>query len=88
VAVVTAPGPLPWKAARTHVAGQLRKLRKAAVRVLQPAKPVLANAASIPLTIAGIGCIDAGISLFSFRIGLIVTGLSLMWLEHLIADEQ
>lgn len=54
---------------------------------LAPVVPVLKNLVSIPLTVAGIGCIDCGVFLANTIAGFIVTGLSLMWLEHLLADE-
>jgi hypothetical protein len=56
-------------------------------RLIRPARSVLANAAQIPLTIAGLGCIDAGVFTVSLTAGLIATGLTLIGLEHLIADE-
>lgn len=58
-----------------------------AAKVLSPAKPVLKNLASIPLTVAGLGCISAGIFLASTIAGLIVTGVLLMVLEHMAANE-
>ena len=62
----------------------LAKLRPAP----KATKPVLANLASIPLTVAGIGCVDTGVFLANTVAGWIVTGLSLVVLEHLIADES
>ncbi len=65
-------------------------LRKAAAVVsgwLRPARPVLANLAASPLTAAGLACVDAGVFTASVTAGWIVTGLSLMVLEHVLADE-
>lgn len=49
-------------------------------------KPVLVNLVSIPFTVAGIGCIDTGVFLASRIAGWIVTGVSLVVIESLIAD--
>lgn len=67
-----------------------RWLDDAAVRVsrfLSPAKPVLKNLASIPLTTAGLGCADAAFWHLGTFWGLLITAVSLVLLEHLIADE-
>ena len=82
--VTTAAFPRPRRAARAE--RHLRKLTAVAAR-LSPAKPVWANLASIPLTVAGLGCVDTGVFLASSVAGWIVTGLSLVLLEHMIADE-
>ena len=57
-------------------------------RFARPAVPVLKNVAQVPFTVAGLGCIDTGVFFASTIAGFIVTGLSLMWLEHLIADDE
>jgi hypothetical protein len=62
--------------------------RAVARRAWTPHKAALASLADIPLTVAGLGCIDAGVFVANMVAGLIVTGVSLMWLEHLIADEK
>lgn len=62
-------------------------LAVSAARLARPARPVLANLASIPLHVAGLGCIDAAAFAGNAIAGLAVTGLSLIWLEHVIADE-
>jgi hypothetical protein len=85
VAVVTAPGRRLGRTARSRVAGQLRKAWRS--RFLRPAKPVLANLASVPLTVAGLGCADFAAFHLAHGWGWLVTGASLMWLEHVIADE-
>ena len=56
-------------------------------RLIKPFIPAAQNLAAIPLTIAGLGCIDAGVFFASFIAGLIITGLSLILIEHLGADE-
>jgi hypothetical protein len=66
---------------------RLKPLADAALRLLKPARPVLANLAAIPLHVAGLGCIDAAAFEGNAIAGLVVTGLSLIWLEHVIADE-
>jgi hypothetical protein len=47
-----------------------------------------ARVAEIPLTVAGLGCIDAAAFVGNTIAGLVVTGLSLIGLEYAIADEQ
>jgi hypothetical protein len=42
----------------------------------------------MPLTVAACGCFDAAAIKFNTLAGLVVIGVSLMYLEHLIADEQ
>lgn len=58
-----------------------------AAKIVQPHKAVLSNLASIPLTVAGIACADTGAFLASTIAGWIFTGVTLLVLEHLIADE-
>lgn len=60
----------------------------AASRWLSPAKPVARNLASVPLFVAGLGCIDAACFVGNLIAGLAVTGVSLIVLESAIADEQ
>lgn len=64
-----------------------RKVAAAAARLLTPARPVLRNAAAIPLTIAGWGCVAAAVFELSTIAGLGVLGVILMVVEHQIADE-
>ena len=54
---------------------------------LRPGRVVLASVASVPLTTIGLACIDYGVFLASQVAGFIVTGISLILLEHVIADE-
>lgn len=59
----------------------------AATRVVSPHRAALKNLASIPLTVAGTGCVDFAAFHLAHGWGWLVTGLSLVALEHLIADE-
>ena len=65
----------------------LRPAVRAASRLVKPARPALANLAASPLHVLGLGCIDTGVFTASPVAGWIITGLSLIWLEHVIADE-
>ena len=81
-----------WPVRSTRVAGdRLRALGRAArrfwSRVTAPARPALGNLAKIPLTFAGLGCISAGFFALSTVAGLFAAGVTLILLEHMIADE-
>jgi hypothetical protein len=65
----------------------LRTLSRRAARALKPVRPAAANLASVPLTVTGLGCVDFAAYHLGHGWGWLVTGLSLMWLEHVIADE-
>lgn len=56
-------------------------------RLISPHRAALSNLVSIPLTTFGLACIDTGVFYANGVAGWIVTGLSLIVLEHLIADE-
>lgn len=56
-------------------------------RLASPRSASLANLRKMPFTVAGLGCIDMGVFTASTVAGWIVTGLSLMLLEYMIADE-
>lgn len=62
-------------------------VKSAAVKAITPHKAALSNLTSIPLTLAGAGCIDFSAYHLSHGIGWLVTGISLVLLEHVIADE-
>lgn len=68
------------------------KSKRAAAAYLKAAKagltgsPSLKNLASMPLTVAGLACVCAGVLLASTVAGLIVTGVLLVVLEFMIAD--
>lgn len=65
-----------------------RVVRLASRRVGAESRPVLANLASIPFTVAGMGCLAAAAFQVSVAVGLVSTGVLLVVLEHLIADER
>lgn len=78
--------PRPWGFAR--FAGAASRAVSGAVRkVLVPHKAALRNLADIPLTAAGAGCIDFAAFHVAHGWGWLVTGVSLVLIEHLIADE-
>lgn len=56
-------------------------------RLLSPARPVLANLAAIPFTVAGWALISACAFAVGTTLGLGASGVILMVLEHQIADE-
>ena len=66
---------------------RLRALSRSARRLLKPVRPAAANLASIPLHVAGLGCIDFAAFHWAHGWGWLATGVSLIWLEHVIADE-
>jgi len=57
-------------------------------KVIEPHRAALRNLASIPLTVLGAGCVDVGIFTANSVAGWICTGLSLILVEHVIADEK
>jgi hypothetical protein len=63
-------------------------LRRSLARLAAPAAAPLTRLAQMPLTLAGIGCIDAAAFVGDTIAGLVVTGLSLIGLEYLIADDE
>lgn len=83
---------IPHVPARRSLRAPLLRVRNAAQavwkRALSPAKPVLANLGSIPLTVIGLACVDFAAFHYIHMIGWAVTGASLFILEHLIADER
>ena len=74
---------IAYKRARAR----LRPLSRAAARMVKPVRPAAANLASVPLTVTGLGCVDFAAFHLAHGWGWLVTGVSLMWLEHVIADE-
>lgn len=78
--------PRPWGLTRlTGVAA--RAVRGAVAKVLAPHKAALRNLADIPLTCAGVAGIDFAAFHISHGWGWLATGLSLLVVEHMIADE-
>jgi len=70
---------------RARWRSRIRPVARAAARAA--ARPVAANLASVPLHVAGLGCIDFAAFHVAHGWGWLVTGLSLIWVEHVIADE-
>lgn len=68
----------------------LKLLRDHVAPLAKPVKAPLANLASVPLHVAGLAVFDfAAFGLPDARFwGWAVTAASLIWLEHVIADEQ
>lgn len=56
-------------------------------KVVAPHKVSLANLAQIPLTVAGLSCIDVAFFQLGSFAGWLATGISLLALESMIADE-
>ncbi len=80
---------LPRPGTRRSLLGKLSsEAGRLARRLLSPAKPALGNLASIPLTVAGWALISACAFAVSTVLGLGVSGVVLMVLEHQIADED
>jgi hypothetical protein len=76
------------KPRRWDLVSPLRRFGKVIERVVTPHKTTLANLKAIPLTLLGTASIDASAFHVNSGIGLLVTGVSLIVLEHLIADDE
>jgi len=87
VAAATVPSVAGRSLPGRSLGKRLRGLRARAAALVKPVRAPLANLAATPLHAAGLACIDAGVFTASLTAGLIVTGFSLIWLEHVIADE-
>lgn len=72
----------------SRVRSRARSATRAAARILAPARPAAANLAAMPLHVAGLASIDFAAFHLAHGWGWLVTGASLMWLEHVIADES
>lgn len=84
----TVPGKRRLPGRLRVLSGRFLSARAAAARrLLRPARPALANLASMPLTAAGIGLADYAVFRIGVTAGCMVTAVSLAVLEHLIADE-
>lgn len=64
----------------------LRVIKGGALSVFAPHKASLSKLADTPLTVAGAGCVAAGVFLASTIAGLVILGVVLVLLEHMIAD--
>lgn len=62
-------------------------LRSVAVVVLNPPKAAVSKLADIPLTVAGLACVDFAAFHLAHGWGWLVTGLSLLLLEFMASDE-
>jgi hypothetical protein len=82
--VVTVPVALR---ARHHGTFRVRKAAAHLARLIRPARPVLASAAHIPLTLAAYGCLATAAFMFDTLVGLASTAVLLLVLEHQLADE-
>lgn len=67
---------------------RLRRLAAAADRFVRAGRPAAVNLAKLPLTAAGLACMDFAAFHLAHGWGWLVTGVSLVVLEHLIADED
>jgi len=83
----TTIGSRPDAPRRAWLAPRLARARAAAARLVRPARPVLANAAQIPLTITAYGCLATAAFRFDTLVGLASTAVLLIVLEHQLADE-
>ena len=55
---------------------------------ISPHRAALANLRAIPLTVMGAGCADYAAFHLPHGWGWLVTGISLVLIEHIIADER
>jgi hypothetical protein len=85
MAVADIPAPGAWRRTGSRL---VTSLAAAAGKILSPHRASLAVLLSIPLTLAGAGCIDAAAFAGNTIAGLVVTGISLMWLESVIAADD
>jgi hypothetical protein len=79
---------LPVRHSGRNYRGLWNRLVGHARQIVSHASPVLRNLFSMPLSVLGYAAIDIGVFRASSIAGWIVTGLSLIWLEYLIADEE
>ena len=79
-----APGFARLRGLAASAGSAVRFVTKAAVK---PHRAALANLLHMPLTVAGVACADFAAFHISHGWGFLATGVSLIVLEHLIADE-
>ena len=79
--------PVALRTSRRLIPRAMGAVAASTARLGRPHRAALSNLAAIPLTALGLGCIDTGVFYANFVAGWIVTGLSLIFLEHVIADE-
>ena len=75
------------RARRAVLAPLLTRARASVIALVRPARPVLASAAQIPLTITAYGCLASAAFLFDTLVGLASAAVLLIVLEHQLADE-
>ena len=93
--MVTRALPVPGAARPRRFASRLRGLaatagsaaRTVTAMAVKPHKAALANLLHMPLTVAGVASIDFAAFHIAHGWGFLITGLSLIVLENLIADE-
>ena len=72
---------------RAWLAPRLERARAVAARLIRPARPVLASAAQIPLTIAAYALLASAALEWNTLVGLASSAVLLIVLEHQLADE-
>ena len=79
-----APGSARLRGLAASAGSAVRFIATAAVK---PHRAALANLKAIPLTVAGTACMDFAAFHIAHGWGWLATGVSLVIIEHLIADE-
>ena len=74
--------------ARRALGAALGVVTTVAVRAVTPHKAALCRLADIPLTVLGVGAIDFAAFHYVHMVGWLITGVSLILLEHAIADDE
>ena len=77
----------PGAARRARLAPLLKRARAAAAALIRPARPVLASAAQVPLTVTAYALLATAATLWDTLVGLASTAVLLIILEHQLADE-
>lgn len=72
----------------TFAASAKNTVVRTAARAVAPHKAALGNLRAIPLTVLGTGCIDFAAFHLAHGWGWLVTGISCVVVEHIIADES
>ena len=80
--------PRPRTPAAALLAAAGRACRRIATAAVLPHRAALANLRAIPLTAAGAASIDFAAFHIGHGWGWLATGISLVILEHIIADER
>lgn len=89
MATVTVPAAAPWHVrVKALLAVVSSVVATVAGKAVTPHKAAIRRLADIPLTVLGIGCVDFAAFHVAHGWGWLVTGISLVLLEHLIADAE